>query len=404
MDMYLTSAQVADYLRVPVKHAVATPGHRAPRRPSGASPARQAGRRRPLGRATDDRVVPLAVFDPSFPTDRDRVAPVLGVGVDTIAVMGPTTEALLERFSHDEIDWKTGEYVGTLRCSWRSTDVGLASATLLAFRNSGQPFLRIELSLPTMLNGHNRNALGLLILTDAVEVALILLAEQLPDIPEPDRVTVQRLDLPRDFHDVQSTTAVLSAMHRRHIPHARVNQPHYLSDGSMQSLIRGSKSSYLVRGYDKARELSQHARRDRARRPLLEAWADISPGQLRFEPQVRAPILRKKGITGLYDATVERLEGLSEEMFTRARWAEPYGGRGRVQRTLEGLRPTLSPADYRNLSAYVFWERNGMKVELSRHVLDRVRPIARRNNLLDPDDDRERRRLDFVTGEEVEVR
>ncbi len=347
----------------------------------------------------------MRLLAPDLPSDRDRVAPDLGVGVDTVAVQGPTTEALLltlrEQVLDRAVDWETGAFVDTLKLSTMMIPVGHANARLHGFRQGGVAWLRVEVSLPTMLNGHNRNPLGLDVFPDAVEASLILLGEQLPDVPDVDRVTVQRLDLPRDFYDVQSTHTVLSALHRRHILQARVNEPRYLSDGTMQSLHRGSRSSYLVRGYDKGRELAQHARRDRARRPLLEAWADSSLGQLRFEPQLRTPLLRRKGITTVFDAPATALEALSHEQFIKARWAEPYGGRGRVQSALHALRPTLTPAEFRNLCCFVFCTTHGLDLPLSRHVIERVRPLARRHNLLDPEDDHERRRLDFSSGREV---
>lgn len=290
------------------------------------------------------------LLTPALPTDRDRVAPDLGVGVDTVAVQGPTTDALLasmrEQVLNRAVDWDTGAFVDTHKLSAMLVPIGYATARLHGFRQSGAAWLRIELSLPTMLNGHNRNPLGLDVFADAVEASLILVREQLPDVPEADQVTIQRLDLPRDFHDVQSTHTVLAALHRRHIPHARVNDPRYLPDGTMQSLSRGSRSSYIVRGYDKGRELSQHARRDRARRPLLDAWAEASHGHLRFEPQLRAPLLRQKGITTMYDAPPTLLTALSHEQFMRARWAEPYGGRGRIQLTLEALGTAQGSVDF----------------------------------------------------------
>lgn len=347
----------------------------------------------------------MRLLAPDLPTDRDRDAPDLGVGVDTVAVQGPTTEALLstlrEQVLDRSVDWETGAFVDTLKLSTMIIPVGHANARLHGFRQAGLAWLRVELSLPTMLNGHNRNPLGLYVFADAVEASLILLGEQLPDVPDVDQVTIQRVDLPRDFHDVQSTHTVLSALHRRHVPHARVNEPHYLSDGTIQSLVRGSRSSWIVRGYDKGHELSQHARRDRARRPLLDAWAQTSQGHLRFEPQIRTPLLRQKGIATVSDAPPALLTALAHERFTKARWAEPYGGRGRVQRTLEALRPSMSSADYRNLCCYVFCAMHGLDLPLSRHVIERVRPLARRHNLLDPEDDHERRRLDFSSGREV---
>lgn len=103
------------------------------------------------------------------------------------------------------------------------------------------------------------------------------------------------------------------------------------------------------------------------------------------------------------DLNPRLLDDVAREYFHLARWDDPYGGKDRVQQTLEELRPTLSAAEYRNLCNYIFWTERGLEVELSRNALERVRPIARRHNLLDHDDDREPRQLDFDSGREIAV-
>ena len=252
-----------------------------------------------------------------------------------------------------------------------------------------------------MLNGHNRNALDRGLLVDAVEASLILLAQDYPSIPTVERTVVQRLDVVRNFTEVQSSHRALTALSQRHVPYAIFNEPRHRSDGTMQSLLRGSKREYLVRGYDKQHELLEHARIDRDKRELLLAWARQSAGMLRFELQLRAPLLRRKGLMRMSDLTPGILDGLAREYFQRARWEAPYGGPGRVQRTLEELRPNVSRADYRNLCCYLYWIEHGMDVELSANVLERVRPLARKHNLLDGEDDGDVRRLDFDSGREL---
>ena len=345
------------------------------------------------------------MFPPTFPTDRDRDAPDPGVGIDTVAVVGETTEDLLfelrDQMYDRDIDRTTGEVTETSRLCRMNVPVALARCRLAGWRRDGRAWLRVELSLPTMLNGHNRNALDRTLLVDAVEASLILLAEEYPSIPSVESTVVQRLDVARNFTGVQSAHTTLTALSRRHVPYARVNEPRHRSDGSMQSLLRGSKREYLVRGYDKQHELLEHARTDRDKRELLHAWAGASEGLLRFELQLRAPLLRRKGLTHMTDLTPDVLDGLAREYFERARWEAPYGGAGRVRRTLEELRPELSRADYRNLCSYLYWTERGMEVDLSRNVLDRVRPLARKYNLLDSEDEGDVRRLDFDSGQEL---
>lgn len=70
---------------------------------------------------------------------------------------------------------------------------------------------------------------------------------------------------------------------------------------------------------------------------------------------------------------------------------------------MERLRPQLSRADYRNLCSYLYWTEHGMQIDLSRNVLDRIRPLARKHNLMDAEDDDPLRRLDFDEGRELPV-
>ena len=345
------------------------------------------------------------MYPPTFPTDREEDAPDLGVGIDTVAVMGETTEAMLfelrEHTFDREVDRRTGAVTETQGFSDGKARIGLACCRLFGWRRDGLAWLRVELSLPTMLYGHNRNALDRTLLTEAVDTSLTVLAETYSDIPPVDRTVVQRLDLARDFVGVESTDRTLTALAHRHIAYARFNESHRRPDGTMQSLTRGSKNEYLVRGYDKAYELLDKARTDRAGHELLIAWASVSGGRFRFELELRRPLLRRKGLIRMTDFTPDVIDGLARHYFEHAGWADPYGGRGRVQQTLEQLRPSLSRADFRSLCSFLYSVERGIEVDLSRHVLDRIRPLVRKHNLLDIEDDGEVRRLDFDAGREI---
>lgn len=349
------------------------------------------------------------MLDLTFPTDRDRDAPDHGVGVDTVAIAGPTTDLLLLTLRHQQldrnVDLETGEVIDTPTASSLKLPVGSCWVRLHGYRHKGSPRLRIELSLPTMLHGHNRNAVRRDVLVDAVDAALVSLTSDLPDIPQVEQVALQRLDLARDFHEVSSPPATLLALGSRHLPYAQHHERHHRPDGNLQCVERGSVREYLIRGYDKTFELSRAAQRQRDpnRRRLLLDWATASPGHLRFELQLRAPLLRRKGLITMTDCTPERLDGLARDYYVRARWNTPYGSRGRVLTTIEELRPSLSRAVYRNLLLYVFCQEKGVDPDLSRHALEAVRPLARRYDLLDAEDDLGPRRLDFDEGREVAV-
>lgn len=343
----------------------------------------------------------------TFPTDRDRDAPDHGVGVDTVAVAGPTTDLLLLTLRHQQldrdVDLETGEVIDTPTTSFVTMPVGSCSVRLHGYRHHGSPTLRIELSLPTMLHGHNRNSVRRDVLMDAVDAALASLTSDLPDVPQVDQVALQRLDLARDFRKVTSPPATLLALGSRHVPYAQHHERHHRPDGNLQCVERGSVREYLIRGYDKTYEMSRaaHRQRDPDRRQLLLDWADASPGHLRFELQLRAPLLRRKGLITMTECTPEKLDSLARDYYAKARWNTPYGSRGRVLTTLQELRPTLSRATYRNLLLYVLCQGRGIDPDLSRHALEAVRPLARRHDLLDTEDDLGPRRLDFDEGREV---
>ena len=58
---------------------------------------------------------------------------------------------------------------------------------------------------------------------------------------------------------------------------------------------------------------------------MLLEWAEASPGHLRFELELRAPLLRRKGLITMNDCTPERLDSLARDYYSRACWDTPYG-------------------------------------------------------------------------------
>lgn len=73
--------------------------------------------------------------------------------------------------------------------------------------------------------------------------------------------------------------------------------------------------------------------------------------------------------------------------------------------TLEELRPTLRPAVYRNLLTYLYEQEHQLDTSLGRGQIDRVRPVARRYNLVRTHAPvaAVERRVDFDTGHEIAV-
>lgn len=346
----------------------------------------------------------------TWPTDRGECSPDLGVGIDTVRFAGPSSEAMMNELLHQQIDrmidHETGEIIDRRRGAHGYVAVGASMVRINSRPTNGDIAISFEVSMPTMLCGHNRDPLQADVLMDATDAALSILAEQLPDVPRLADLRLRRLDLARDFHGLPEPTATLSVLSRRQIPHAKYHELHPRPNGHMQSFSRGSLSQYLVRGYAKGYELAAKASGvgDADRQRLLRAWAHESENQLRYELQLRAPLLKRLGLTTMDDCTPDRLHAVARRYYDHAGWSAPFGGgRAARQLTLTALSEELSAARYRSLLAYLYGEEHGIDSGLSRHAVDAVRPIARRHRLLDPVDASATRRLDFDSGHEIDV-
>ncbi|MDP9436181.1 MAG: hypothetical protein M3P93_13725 [Actinomycetota bacterium] len=176
------------------------------------------------------------------------------MGVDTIAVVGPTTEDALLELRHQQyerqVDRETGELTDTPTYCFLVAQVGYAWVRVHGFHRQGEALLRVELSLPTMLNAHNTRAMPLALVPEAVDAALCGLAWELPGVPPVEAVRVNRVDLASNY-SVESVDTVLRSMSRYHVPHARHHELHVRPDGRAQTLERGSPKEYLSRGYGK---------------------------------------------------------------------------------------------------------------------------------------------------------
>lgn len=350
-----------------------------------------------------------APFPPEYPSDRSWDSPDLGVSIDTVALTGPTSRALCDELRYQQINriinYDTGEILDRRRGASSTLSVGLGSVRLTARMQAEAPMLMIETSLPKVFQGHNRNGLPRDLLMDGVDVLLSELSNALPDIPAVGDIAMARLDLARDFHGLRSPSRTLTALSHRHVERARTRSDYQRPDGSTQCITRGSRSQYVVRGYAKEHELRESAlnTRDPSLRECLLAWAAASVGQLRYELQVRTPVLKRKGLRNLTDMTPERLHALAEEYYHLAGWSAPFAGDAADTR-LRGILPELTTAMQRNLMVYLYAVDHDIEPPLARHALEAVRPIARRHQLLGHHiDDGPMRHLDFDAGVETDL-
>lgn len=352
----------------------------------------------------------MSVLVATFPTDRAEDAPDLGVGVDSLAVRAPTTERLLEALPNRRMqtifDDMTGEVTDLIQGGRLPLPIGLGYARVYADRRNGQPELHVEVSAPTMLNGHNVVPLRPDLVPDIVDVLLSVLAEDLPDVPEPDAARLVRLDLVRDFLGVENPSAILEAVARRPIPAAR--RHHEERDaitGRLQTLTRGSISQWLARGYDKAHELSSAAQRERDpdRRELLKAWSEHSNGHLRFEVELKADWIRRNGMQQPETVTPERAMAVAQGFFERSRYGDVFAGQGRVTEALSTLVDAGRMTEARGVAAVLIGDLIGRQLH-SRKQQQTYRALARRLGLAAADLDapgEEPRRLDFGSGREI---
>lgn len=362
-----------------------------------------------MDRRPGDYPAVTAPFPPEYPSDRWQDSPDLGVSVDTVTLTGPTSRALCDELRYQQInriiDYDTGEVIDHRHGASSTLPVGLGSVRLTARMQTDAPILKIETSLPRVFQGHNRNGLPRDLLFDGVDALLSELSDELPGIPAVGDVALARLDLARDFHGLRSPSRTLAALGRRHVERARTRSDYQRPDGSTQCITRGSHSQYVVRGYAKEHELRESARntRDTSVRDCLLAWAAASAGQLRYELQVRTPVLKRKGLRHLTDMTPDRLHALAEEYYHLAGWDLPIAGDAADNR-LRGLLPDLTTATQRSLMVYLYAVEHDLEPPLDRHALEKVRPLARRHQLVGHhEDDGPMRHLDFATGTETEL-
>jgi len=343
---------------------------------------------------------------PTLPTDRSEDAPDIGVGVDTVAVKGPASMAFLEALQHQyyeqTVDYETGELIEVRSRSSASIRVGLARCWVSGERHGSDVTARLEFSAPTMLRGHNRDALPTNYLIDVVDAAVTDLGRHLPGLPALELLEVQRLDLARDFHGVASPTNVLAALSSVPIRYARLHREFKRPDGSLQTLTRGSRSEWTVTGYDKSYELAERATltRDASLEHVYQSWADASAGQLRFELRLQRRLLRRKGIGTLNDA-VAQSDYLARHYFRAAGWETDFGGIEHLAALLRSLRAEVTPAETRNVIVLLACRLWGVTPPLSRHSCERSLALARRFNLFSGSPGGDSWRLDFDSGQQV---
>ena len=336
------------------------------------------------------------------PSDRAWNAPVSGFGVDTVSLRGRTTDQLMrelpERRYVDMCDDVTGVLTEDQRGGNAALRVGDGLVQVYADKRTGVPEVRLTFSAPAILHGHNRDPLPLALLPDVAEIVWEEVSSAFTGMPDFEGLRLTRLDLARDFSAVPGIPDLLLAVSRLPVRRARTDRLERGANGAWQSLTRGNSRRWLAVAYDKSREMMEKASRtqdpDLAR--LLRKVAAESQGRLRWELQIRRPVLLDESIMSTV-VDHEEMFAMSESYFDRTRFGDVLGGVGRVTRALD----SLTPAEERGVLSVLISDLLGRQPPYSHNPADGYRQLARRLSLSPADlvsPDAEPRRLDFVSG------
>lgn len=200
---------------------------------------------------------------------------------------------------------------------------------------------------------------------EAADVASSLLAPAVPDV---GAMKVRRLDVARDFVDVERPAFLVRGLGPVHRPWARRNLVHFdPSKNGAQTLMVGSGAG-VVRLYDKDEESGGRA-----------------PGVLRWEVEARRTWCEKYGeISTLDDVTDETVARLGHDRWEWSAMAtEVQAMEAVVERV---MRSELSFAEQRSLIGYLSMIAAGADVRASRTTHAKYRRIARQVGVaLDPE-------------------
>lgn len=247
-----------------------------------------------------------------------------------------------------------------------------------------------------------------------VLAALAVVGGELVSLPvcPVSEFSVSRADIARDFAEVERPGELIRALASVHRPWARMNLVHAdASRNRAQTLMVGSKTSFLVRLYDK----------------FTESEGAAPAGTLRWELEGKRSLLQRADIRVLGDLTKERMGAVARE-----RWE--WSGMGRevicgMPALLDRLsgrpyslpdavsgnrrkwdRPagvSLSAAQCRGFIGYLAYKACGVESDIGSETLAKYRRVEREYGIVAADlfggeaGLQVIGRLDFETGREV---
>lgn len=319
------------------------------------------------------------VWESNVVPDRGHLSPDSGVGFDTIALTGPSDLSNLNELSkiwrRRSVDYSSGEIRDSLPGGVGWLDVGHARARVAVYGQAAT--MRLEVSAPRMMRGNNWDGLGLHLLGETVEFLLSSAAASLPCVPRIRDVSVTRLDLTRDFFGVRSPSATLAQIAQHPVARATVEDRHLRPDLGLQTLVRGNRNYWIVRGYDKIHEIRESIRSE-GRDP---AAVSSRPSQLRFELELKSKELKRRGLSTIQRLMEADLVQLAREHFEKCKFDVNTGEVSLNEVMTLMAAEGVSVADLRSLLVYLTCHRMGVEPLLSRHTMERSRSLANRYGL-----------------------
>jgi hypothetical protein len=327
------------------------------------------------------------------------------VHIDTIKVQGHIRDHYvltenLQRVTHPS----TGEI------SERPRSSGLVElrpgANLKVHYRNNQALAVMEFSVPTVLTGTNTTPATVGETQSLVEDLHTQASEWVDWEDNYLDLTINRLDLDRDFQVGSDLVAVLDGLVA--VPVPRVTVTHRYVDskrGGAETLTKGVPGRWNATLYDKqaqVRHLAGRQQDDYAHARLLRE-AEAAEGVLRFEVGLRRDPLRAEGITtvaGLAD--IPNLARVRSKYFERARFNQEVGGMNKIETVVKQI--TLSPEQRKmtdRMLGILMFDALGQPQVASDETVRRHRALAREYGLSPADlsqPDRPTIALDYQSG------
>ena len=327
------------------------------------------------------------------------------VHIDTIRLQGRIRDhRMLTQHSRSDIDPITGEI------TQRTTRTGRAElhpgANLTVQYRNNQPLAVMEFSVPTVLTGTNTTPATAEETLSLVKGLHTQGSEWVDWEDDYLDLTINRLDLDRDFQCGPDLVAVLDGLVA--VPVPRVTVTHRYVDskrGGAETLAQGVPGRWMANLYDKHKQVLHLAGRERddyARHRLLRE-AEAAEGVLRFEVGLRRDPLRAEGITTVANlADIPNLARVRSKYFERARFNQEVGGMNKIETVVRQI--ALNPKQRKmadRMIGILLLDALGQPQIASEETVRRHRALAREHGLSPADLTQPNRptiALDYTSG------